>query len=157
MLLSLGDWTPFQPQASFITIHLNTNIAAIQMLGVFDFPGRYHPPSAGNHLFGTWNKCRILQPQLLSFITSALGRKARNKWNEKSTAGSVQEELFDPAACAVVLLPSVSTYSYAILKIVLICVMGGEKERSNCSVVLDLKLGNWNLTFSSFLLGMILS
>lgn len=41
-------------------------------------------------------------------------------------AGSVQEELFDPAACAVVLLLSVSTYSYAIFKILLICVMEGE-------------------------------
>lgn len=47
-------------------------------------------------------------------------------------SGSVQEELFDPAACAAVSLLSVSTYSYAILKILLICVMGGEnglKER----------------------------
>lgn len=37
----------------------------------------YHPASAGSHLFSTWNKCRVVWPQLLAFISSAPGRKAR--------------------------------------------------------------------------------
>lgn len=121
-----------------ITICCNTNIASCfwrlqcRCWAYLTCPSPgYHPASAGSHFFSTWNKCRVVWPQLLAFISSALGREARKKWNEKFMAGSVQKE---SCLTGLPMLPTFSfqcpSMSLLLQKIVCacmcVCVMGGE-------------------------------